>query len=152
MTPGDGRLDALAAACGDAGIALLLTVRFEDLRQRHHLDSAGDLTAAAIRAVARSSATCRIVVLAAGRALLEEVHWGLTPDEQARLWWDISWMWGPPEDDLAHLVRSVGAPRLIYGTGWPLRLTQVPRANLALLPDAFAQVRLATAADVLATP
>jgi predicted TIM-barrel fold metal-dependent hydrolase len=152
MTPGDGRLDALAAACGDAGIALLLTVRFEDLRQRHHLDSAGDLTAAAIRAVARSSATCRIVVLAAGRALLEEVHWGLTPDEQARLWWDISWMWGPPEDDLAHLVRSVGASRLIYGTGWPLRLTQVPRANLALLPDAFAQVRLATAADVLATP
>ena len=33
---------------------LLLTVRFEDLRQRHPMDSAGDLTAATVRALARA--------------------------------------------------------------------------------------------------
>lgn len=150
MAPGDPRLSALAEACGDAGVVLLLTVRFEDLRQRHGMDSVGDLTPAAIRSVARASERCRIVVLAAGRATIEEVHWGLTPDEQSRVWWDISWIWGPPEDDLAHLLRTVGAPRLLYGTGWPLRLTQTPRANLALLPDDLAGAPLASIADLVA--
>ena len=149
LSPGDRRLDALAAACGEAGIALTLTVRFEDLRQRHIMDSVGDLTPAAIRAVARASARCRLVVLGAGRDTIEEVHWGLTPDEQSRVWWDISWVWGPPEDHLAHLVRTVGASRLLYGSGWPLRLTQTPRASVALLPADLAAARLASASDVL---
>ena len=150
MAPGDPRVAALAGACGEAGVALMLTVRFEDLRQRHHLDTAGDLSPAAIRAAARASSLCRIVVLGAGRGAVEEVHWGLTPDEQSRVWWDISWIWGPPEDDLAHVVRSIGGGRLLYGTGWPLRLTQAPRANLALLPEPLADTRLASATDVLA--
>jgi hypothetical protein len=128
---------------------LLLTVRFEDLRQRHGMDTAGDLSAAAVRAIARASDRCRIVVLGAGRATIEEVHWGLTPDERSRIWWDISWIWGPPEDDFAHLVRTIGAGRLLYGTGWPLRLTQAPRANLALLPEELRSALLSTAADVL---
>jgi hypothetical protein len=29
----------------------------------------------------------------------------------------------------------MGATRFVYGTAWPLRLAQTPRANLALLPD-----------------
>jgi hypothetical protein len=32
-------------------------------------------------------------------------------------------------------MRTIGASRLVFGTGWPLRLTQTPRANLTLLPD-----------------
>ena len=72
----DGRL---AAACGEAGLVLVLTTRFEDARQRHWMDTAGDLTGAAIRAVARASDSVHVVVCAAGRALIEEVHWGLTP-------------------------------------------------------------------------
>lgn len=150
MAPGDRHLDALARASGEAGVALVLTVRFEDLRQRHAMDTVGDLTPAAIRAVARASEQCRLVVLGAGRGTIEEVHWGLTPDEQSRLWWDISWVWGPPEDDLAHVVRAIGAPRLLHGSGWPLRLTQTPRANLALLPDEMQPPTLATADEVLA--
>jgi predicted TIM-barrel fold metal-dependent hydrolase len=136
-------LRALRDACGEAGLALQLTVRFEDLRQRHAMDGAGDLSAAAIRAVARGNARTRIVVTAAGRELLEEVHWGLTPGERALVWWDISWIWGPPEDHLAHLIRTIGADRLVFGTCWPLRLTQTPRANLDLLPDDVAGARIA---------
>jgi len=30
----------------------------------------------------------------------------------------------------------------VYGTAWPLRLAQTPRANLALLPDELAGVTL----------
>ena len=135
LGPHDGDMLALARACGELGIVLLLTVRFEDVRQRHALDAAGDLAAAAVRALARASPLTRIVVTAAGREMIEEVHWGLTPDEQSRVYWDISWIWGPPEDHLAKLLRSVGASRFVYGTHWPLRLAQTPRSNIDLLPD-----------------
>jgi hypothetical protein len=126
---------ALCTACGDAGVALVLTARFEDLRQRHWMDQAGDLSAAAIRSVARGNTRTRIVVCSAGRGTIEEVHWGLTPAEREWVFWDISWIWGPPEDELAVLLRTVGASRFVYGTAWPMRLAQTPRANLALLPD-----------------
>jgi hypothetical protein len=134
MGPHDAGLRALALACGALGLPLVLTVRFEDLRQRHPLDVAGDLSAAHVRALARSGAEVRLVVTGAGRELIEETHWGLTPDEQRRVYWDFAWVWGPPEDHFAHLVRTIGAERFVYGTHWPLRLTQNSRANLDLLP------------------
>ncbi len=129
-------LDALARACAARQLPIVLTVRFEDARQRHAIDVAGDLPAATIRGLARAATGARIVVVAAGRATIEEIHWGLTPAERELVWYDTSWIWGPPENDFAHLLRSVGASRFVYGTGWPLRLAQVTRANLALLtPD-----------------
>lgn len=134
LGPGDVRLSELALACGAARLPLLLTVRFEDLRQRHPLDVAGDLQAAAVRALARAGDGVRLVVTAASREFIEEVHWGLTPEEQRRVVWDFSWVWGPPEDHLAKLFRSIGPDRFVFGTQWPLRLTQNPRANLDLLP------------------
>ena len=140
--PGDPRMSELALACAEARMAVLLTVRFEDLRQRHSLDSAGDLQAAAIRSLARSGDRVRLIVTAAGREFIEEVHWGLTPDEQRRVYWDFSWVWGPPEDHLAKLFRSVGSERFVFGTQWPLRLTQAPRANLDLLPDELIGAKL----------
>jgi hypothetical protein len=148
LGPHDADMLALAHACGELGLVVVLTVRFEDLRQRHSLDSAGDLTAAAIRALARVSAATHIVVTAAGREMIEEVHWGLTPDEQSRVYWDISWIWGPPEDHLAKLLRSVGASRFVYGTHWPLRLAQTPRSNLDLLPDDVAAPALTDVREV----
>ena len=81
-------------------------------------------------------------VSAAGRDLIEEVHWGLTPGEQARVWWDISWIWGPPEDHLAKLFRSMGSERFVFGSQWPLRLVQSPKANLELLPPDLAHYTL----------
>lgn len=135
LGPDDGRMFELAAACHEHGLPLILTVRFEDLRQRHPLDVAGDLQPAAVRQLARAGTGARLVVTAAGRDFIEEAHWGLTASERERLFWDISGIWGPPEDHLAYLIRAIGADRLLYGTMWPLRLTQVPRANLALLPD-----------------
>jgi hypothetical protein len=98
--------------------------------------------------LARTSESVRIVVTAAGRDMIEEVHWGLTPAEQQRVFWDISWIWGPPEDHLAKLLRAIGEKRFVFGTQWPLRLTQTPRANLDLLPDDLRGVRLGDADTV----
>jgi len=150
MGPEEPSMRELAVACGELGLVLLLTTRFEDARQRHWMDSAGDLSGAAIRTLVRASERVHLVVCAAGRALIEEVHWGLTPTERARVWWDISWVWGPPEDDLAHLVRTCGAERFVYGSAWPLRLTQTPRANLALLPDDARALAVATGDAIVA--
>lgn len=140
---GDPRMTELASTCAGAGLALLLTVRFEDLRQRHRMDDAGDLNAATIRALARAGTNAVLVVTAASRELIEEVHWGLTSVERTRVLWDIGWIWGPPGDDLATLLRTIGPARFVYGSGWPLRLAQVPRANLLLLPDDLRDVQLA---------
>ena len=148
LGPGDSRLTELAEACGAAKIAILLTVRFEDLRQRHPLDVAGDLQAAHVRPLARAGNNVRVIVTAAGREFIEEVHWGLTPDEQARVVYDFSWVWGPPEDHLAKLFATIGSRRFVFGTQWPLRLTQNPRANLDLLPPDLANAALADPAKL----
>lgn len=133
MGPHAAAMRELALACAEAGLPLVLTVRFEDVRQRHWMDGAGDLTGAAIRALARAGDRVRLVVTCAGRALIEEVHWGLTPQERARVWWDISWIWGPPEDHLALLLETIGPARFLFGTGQPLRIPEVSVAKLDLL-------------------
>jgi hypothetical protein len=141
----DSSLAHLAGACGELGLPLVLTTRFEDVRQRSSLDVAPDLSGAHIRAIVRASTRVNVVVTAAGRALIEETHWGLTPDERARLRWDISWIWGPPEDDLAHLLLTMGASHFLFGSAWPLRLVQSPVANLELLPRDARDLTLAVA-------
>lgn len=149
LGPQSGAMRDLAIAAGEAGLPILLTVRFEDLRQRSPLDAASDLSAAAIRAVIRASPDVHVVVAGAGREMIEEVHWSLTVSEQARLWWDFAWVWGPPEDHLAHLFRTIGGDRFVLGLHWPLRIVQGPLANLEILPDDLAGVRLADADDIL---
>ncbi len=129
------RVAAVTAAT--AGLPVVLTVRFEDARQRHPLNTAPELTAAGIRTLARLDEQVRLVISHADRALVEEVHFGLTSAEAQRVLWDIAWVWGPPEDHLAHLVRVVGAERFVLGTGLPLRLGEaaVTKLELSDLPE-----------------
>jgi len=61
------------------------------------------------------------------------VHFGSTPEEARRVWWDICWIWGPPEDHLATLLETVGIDRFVFGTGQPLRLPETSVAKLDLL-------------------
>jgi predicted TIM-barrel fold metal-dependent hydrolase len=151
LGPGDASLARLAQACAEHRLALVLSVRFEDGRQRHPLDAAPDLQPAHVRALARARTGAALVVVNAGREFIEETAWALTAEELRRVWFDFSWVWGPPDDHLALLLRSLGAERFVYGTGWPLRLTQNARALLDLLPDDVAGPTLA-APDALAGP
>jgi hypothetical protein len=129
-------LASAARACGDRGLIIQLTVRFEDLRQRHPMDTSPDLTAAHIRAVVRADSRVHVIVSGAGRDLIEETHWSLTPAEQSRCFWDWAWVWGPPEEHFTHLVKTIGADRFVFGGYWPLRLIQAPVATFSLL-EAF---------------
>jgi predicted TIM-barrel fold metal-dependent hydrolase len=132
IDPSGGEMRDLIGAAADAGLPVLLTVRFEDVRQRHPLDVAPELPAAAIRTLARLDTRTRLVVTHADRALLEEVHFGLTPDEARRILWDISWIWGPPDDHLRLLLATVGLARFTFGTGMPLRIPDGAIAKLDL--------------------
>jgi hypothetical protein len=143
LAPAGGEMLALATATGAAGRPLLLAVRLEDGRQRHPNDVAPELPAAAVRALIRSGPAVRLIVTHADRGFIEEVHFGSTPDEARRIWWDISWIWGPPEEHLATLLRTIGPDRFVFGTGQPLRLPEAAVAKLDLLdisPDARAAI------------
>ncbi|HEX5385782.1 MAG TPA: amidohydrolase family protein [Gemmatimonadales bacterium] len=133
IDPAGAAMRRLVAACAEAGIPLVLAVRLEDPRQRHPLDRAPELPAAAVRALLRSHARARLLVTHAGRGFIEEVHFGSTPEEAARIWWDICWIWGPPEDHLELLLSTMGAERFVFGTGMPLRIPETSVAKLDLL-------------------
>jgi len=85
-----------------------------------------------VRALVRAHPEVRLLVTAADRALVEEVHFGATPEEAARIRWDVSWIWGPPEDHLAQLFRTVGRERFVLGTHFPFRLPESALAKLEL--------------------
>jgi predicted TIM-barrel fold metal-dependent hydrolase len=133
IDPVGEELRQLAAECGERRLPLMLTVRFEDGRQRHSIDGSAELPPAAVRAIVRSDAAVKVLVTHADRGFIEEVHWSLTPDESKRVWWDISWIWGPPEDHLVLLLETMGSARFVFGTGQPLRLPEAPIARLDLL-------------------
>jgi hypothetical protein len=143
LEPAGAEMLALTAACADAGIPLLMAVRLEDGRQRHPNDRAPELPAAAVRALLRSHPRARFIVTHADRGFVQEVHFGSTPEEAARIWWDICWLWGPPEDHLEMLLATVGPDRFVFGTGLPLRIPDNALAKLELLdlePDARAAI------------
>jgi predicted TIM-barrel fold metal-dependent hydrolase len=133
IDPAGGAMRALAAACGEADLPLALAVRLEDGRQRHPNDHAPELPAAAVRALVRSHSGVRLLVTHADLPFVQEVHFGSTPEEAGRVWWDICWIWGPPEDHLQTLLATVGPARFVLGTGQPLRLPENAGAKLDLL-------------------
>ena len=132
MNPNGSAMLGLVAALGEVGIPLMMAVKLEDLRQRHPNDVAGDLAPSAVRAMIRHHPRAKLIITHADRGFIEEVHFGSTPEEARRIWWDISWIWGPPEDHLQTLVGTMGADRFLFGTGMPLRLPENAPAKLDL--------------------
>jgi hypothetical protein len=74
----------------------------------------------------------RLIITHADRECIEQVHFGSTPEESVRMLWDISWIWGPPEDHLDQVLGTIGPERFCFGTGMPLRLPETSVAKLDL--------------------
>ena len=132
LDPVGGEMGDLVRCCAAERMPLALAVRLEDPRQRHPNDRAPELPPWAVRTLVRQ-APVRLLITHADRGFVEEVHFGSTPEESSRIWWDICWIWGPPEDHLATLLSSVGLDRFVLGTGQPLRLPEAAIAKLDLL-------------------
>ena len=151
LDPVGAEMLALMGECGAVGVPLVLAVRLEDGRQRHPNDRAGELPPWAVRALIRADPSARLIVTHAERGFVEEVHFGSTPEEAHRIWWDISWIWGPPEDHLQILLQTVGVERFVFGTGQPLRLPEASVAKLDLLdlaPDERASIESGNANSI----
>jgi len=139
LDPTGPEMRVLVAACGAAHLPLMMAVRLEDGRQRHPNDHAAELPAAAVRTLIRSDEDLRLLITHADRGFIEEVHFGSTPEEASRVWWDVSWIWGPPEDHLETLLGTIGIDRFVFGTGQPLRIPEASVAKVDLLDLAPAQ-------------
>ena len=143
LPPAGPEILRLVRAVGAVGLPLFSAVRLEDGRGRHPLDVALELPPWAVRQWLRHDPAVRVVITHAERTFIEEVHYGSTVEEAERVWWDISWVWGPPEDHLAHLLATLGPARFLFGSGQPLRLPETPLARLDLLTvDAAARESL----------
>lgn len=130
----DGAAMASLLACtAEQRLPLMMAVRLEDIRQRHPDDTTAELSPAMVRRMIRHHDGTRLIITHADREFIEQVHFGSTPDEAARILWDISWIWGPPEDHLETLLGTVGMARFTFGTGMPLRLPEASIARLDLL-------------------
>lgn len=133
IDPAGSAMRSLGGACGELSIPLMMAVRLEDGRQRHPHDHAPELTPPDVRSILRADARVRLIVTHADRDFIEQVHFGSTPQEAERILWDICWIWGPPEDHLALLLKTIGVKRFAFGTGMPLRLPENSIAKLDLL-------------------
>jgi predicted TIM-barrel fold metal-dependent hydrolase len=133
LDPVGPEMRALVLECARQDIPLMLAVRLEDSRQRHPNDSARELPPSAVRTLIRISPELRLIITHAERSFIEEVHFGSTPEESGRIWWDICWIWGPPEDHLEILLHTIGAERFLFGTGQPLRIPESSVSKLDLL-------------------
>lgn len=133
ISPADPAVVAVLRRAGQLGLPVMLAVRLEDGRQRHPNDGAGDLTPAHLRGLIRGDSSVRLIVTQADRDCVEQVVFGATPEEADRMLWDVSGIWGPPFDDLALLVGTIGARRFCFGSGLPLRIAEAVVARLDLL-------------------
>ena len=122
---------ALVEYAGSLNLDVVLPVKLEDGRQRHPIDVVGELPAHTVRHLARIPGA-RLIVVAASREFVEEVHFGLTPGESERLLWDVGWIWGAPSNDLQTLLATIGPSRFVMATMAPLRIPDAPFAKLEL--------------------
>lgn len=142
LDPAGPELRELADTTALQGLPMVIAVRLEDSRQRHPIDGSTELPPSAIRKLIRGNPDIRLLVTHASRAEIEEVHFGSTSSEAERIWWDVSWIWGPPEDHLSTLLDTIGGDRFVLGTGQPLRLPEAAMAKLDLLDqELYGQLR-----------
>jgi uncharacterized protein len=133
IDPSGSSMQDLVRGCSSESMPLVMAVRLEDGRQRHPNDRAAELPPWSVRQLVRTDPKVRLIITHADRPFIEEVHFGSTPEESSRIWWDICWIWGPPEDHLETLLRTIGVERFVFGTGQPLRLPENSVAKLDLL-------------------
>ena len=115
-------MKSLLALAAEQNLPLMMAVRLEDIRQRHPDDTTPELSPAMVRTLIRGHPDARLIITHADRDFIEQVHFGATPGEAARILWDISWIWGTAGGSSRTLLETVGIARFTFGTGTPLRL------------------------------
>lgn len=113
--------DEACAACAERGLVVILLQRQEDYRQSHWMVDARDLLLDDIAALVARHPNTRFILMEAagytGSRLLRDAA------ALPRNWWvEISRESVFMDKELPRLVQTLGADRLLFGTGMPLKL------------------------------
>ncbi len=131
---GDADAQRLIGAAAERGLLLCFVCRHEDRRQRHWLDMPDDIAPAAVAQALRPFPTARFLILEglglehtefATEPLWRERHFGL----------DISRMATVLTRSIPKLIEQLGAEKLVFGTGLPLKGPNSALIKLNLLDD-----------------
>jgi predicted TIM-barrel fold metal-dependent hydrolase len=126
--PAEGSaMKELTQRCAKAGLLLFLSVQFEDWRQRHFLDRVTNISGEQVRFLIQETPKLKTVVTNAEGSLIQEIIFGLTKDEAERVYFDNTFIWGPPTNELQRLVNSIGHKHFVFGSHMPFR---IPQASL----------------------
>jgi predicted TIM-barrel fold metal-dependent hydrolase len=122
----------LVRAAAERGLHVAIPVRLEDRRQRHWMDAAPEVGLAEIAALARACPEARILALEA--LGVESSPFVLDPDlAGARVWFEFSRMATVLQRSIPTLIERLGAGRLVFGTGMPLKYPGAAVLKLELL-------------------
>lgn len=124
-------LELVQAASG-RGLHLAIPVRLEDRRQRHWMDTSGEVSLAEIAALACACPEAEILVLEA--LGVENSPFVRDPSlAGARVCFEFSRMATVLQASIPKLLEALGPGRLVFGTGMPLKYAGPALLKLELL-------------------
>jgi uncharacterized protein len=128
----------LVHAATEHGMHIAIPLRLEDRRQAHWMDATADVRLSDIAALARACPAAEIVVLEA--IGVENSCFVNDPSlADARVTFEFSRMASVLQKTIPALLHRLGARRLIFGTGMPLKIPGPALLKLQLL-DAPAEI------------
>jgi predicted TIM-barrel fold metal-dependent hydrolase len=126
---GDEDCMQLATKAVELNLSVSIPVRLRDGRGRHWMDSARDIGAAEVERLAAKSPNLRIV-------LLESRDVASTPlVKYGNISFETSRMSSIIGGEIENLIRSVGASRLVFGSGMPLKYVSPALLKIKLLKE-----------------
>jgi predicted TIM-barrel fold metal-dependent hydrolase len=114
---------ALLAAAEERALPVSIPCAFEDPRQRHHLDTALDLTEHPIAFAARRFPNVRFLITNTPLTTLEMVARHIP--HQRNVSFDVSALPGPESNAARQAYDVVGAEHLLFGSHAPFKYPQV---------------------------
>ena len=145
LFPSQHRFSLAASPCTDLvnaatehGMHIAIPLRLEDRRQAHWMDATADVRLSDVAALARACPAAEIVVLEA--IGVENSAFATDPSlADARVSFEFSRMASVLQKTIPALLQRLGARRLVFGTGMPLKIPGATLLKLQLL-DAPAEV------------
>ena len=129
----------LIAAAAESGLHVAIPLRLEDRRQQHWMDATAEVRLGEVADLARKCPTAELVVLEAIGVENSLFVTGPTLAD-ARVSFEISRMATVLQRTIPTLLKQLGARRLLFGTGIPLKIPGAAMLKLQLL-DAPAEVK-----------
>ena len=139
LTGADGR--KLLAAAVERDLLLCFVCRHEDRRQRHWMDTPEDLSLAEIAAGLDPFPQARFLILEP--IGLESSPFAVDPRwRERRFGLDISRLTSVLTNSIPNLIDRIGAEKLVFGTGLPLKGPNSALLKLNLIEDSAARSRI----------